>query len=295
MEGARRARRDRRQRHAGRADGRRQGRHRHRQGDRARRARRGRRHQRDHRRRLHRLPAVPRRPVRRRHRHAGSRAREALRHRRREPEHPPLPGVAALAARLGGARARLPQRLRPVARRPRGADAGGRGDHAAALRARSTPSSARRCGSAAEVATDQFTSPPEPDVYGAERVATPPVPPELAPRDDVDDTHFVPAPCQVACPIGTDAPSLHRLHLGGQARGGVRGHHGDEPVLVGVRPRVRRPVRARLPPRRLRRPARDPQPQALRHGPARRHAPAAAGGGHARRRPSASSAAARPA
>ena len=31
------------------------------------------------------------------------------------------------------------------------------------------------------------------------------VPPELL--DDADDTHFVPAPCQVACPIGTDAPS----------------------------------------------------------------------------------------
>jgi NADPH-dependent glutamate synthase beta subunit-like oxidoreductase len=27
------------------------------------------------------------------------------------------------------------------------------------------------------------------------------------PADDVDDVHFVPAPCQVACPIGTDAPS----------------------------------------------------------------------------------------
>lgn len=31
------------------------------------------------------------------------------------------------------------------------------------------------------------------------------VPPELL--DDTDDTNFVPAPCQVACPIGTDAPS----------------------------------------------------------------------------------------
>ena len=30
-------------------------------------------------------------------------------------------------------------------------------------------------------------------------------PPELL--GDADDTHFVPAPCQVACPIGTDAPS----------------------------------------------------------------------------------------
>lgn len=26
-------------------------------------------------------------------------------------------------------------------------------------------------------------------------------------RDDVQDPHFVPAPCQVACPVGTDAPS----------------------------------------------------------------------------------------
>ena len=28
---------------------------------------------------------------------------------------------------------------------------------------------------------------------------------ELA--DDTGDLHFVPAPCQVACPVGTDAPS----------------------------------------------------------------------------------------
>ena len=25
--------------------------------------------------------------------------------------------------------------------------------------------------------------------------------------DDTNDVHFVPAPCQVACPVGTDAPS----------------------------------------------------------------------------------------
>jgi NADPH-dependent glutamate synthase beta subunit-like oxidoreductase len=53
----------------------------------------------------------------------------------------------------------------------------------------------------------EFTCPPEPDVYGVDRVATPPVPAELAPKDDVHDIHYVPAPCQVACPIGTDAPS----------------------------------------------------------------------------------------
>jgi NADPH-dependent glutamate synthase beta subunit-like oxidoreductase len=52
-----------------------------------------------------------------------------------------------------------------------------------------------------------FTTPPEPDVYGVDRAAWPPVPPELEGRDDVPDLHFEPAPCQVACPIGTDAPS----------------------------------------------------------------------------------------
>ena len=26
-------------------------------------------------------------------------------------------------------------------------------------------------------------------------------------KDDTADIHYVPAPCQVACPIGTDAPS----------------------------------------------------------------------------------------
>jgi glutamate synthase (NADPH) small chain len=52
-----------------------------------------------------------------------------------------------------------------------------------------------------------FTSPPEPDVYGIDRVAPARVPPELDERDDVQDVNYVPAPCQVACPIGTDAPS----------------------------------------------------------------------------------------
>jgi NADPH-dependent glutamate synthase beta subunit-like oxidoreductase len=53
----------------------------------------------------------------------------------------------------------------------------------------------------------EFTSPPEPDVYGPERAIWPPVPDELVAADDVNDVNFVPAPCQVACPIGTDAPS----------------------------------------------------------------------------------------
>lgn len=43
------------------------------------------------------------------------------------------------------------------------------------------------------------------NVYDIERVLPPAVPPEF--EDNVGDPDFVPAPCQVACPIGTDAPS----------------------------------------------------------------------------------------
>ncbi len=53
------------------------------------------------------------------------------------------------------------------------------------------------------MSAEAFATPPEPDVYGPERVVPPPVPAELAEQDDTPDLHFVPAPCQVACPIGT--------------------------------------------------------------------------------------------
>ena len=43
------------------------------------------------------------------------------------------------------------------------------------------------------------------NVYGLERVQMPEVPPGA--EDHTGQTHFVPAPCQVACPVGTDAPS----------------------------------------------------------------------------------------
>jgi glutamate synthase (NADPH) small chain len=42
-------------------------------------------------------------------------------------------------------------------------------------------------------------------VYDINRILMPEAPPEY--RDDTADGHFVPAPCQVACPVGTDAPS----------------------------------------------------------------------------------------
>ncbi|MBC8267532.1 MAG: FAD-dependent oxidoreductase [Rhodospirillaceae bacterium] len=43
------------------------------------------------------------------------------------------------------------------------------------------------------------------NVYDISRIAPCDAPSEFA--DDTSDIHFVPAPCQVACPIGTDAPS----------------------------------------------------------------------------------------
>ena len=42
-------------------------------------------------------------------------------------------------------------------------------------------------------------------VYNLERIKVPDAPPEY--EDHAKEPHFVPAPCQVACPIGTDAPS----------------------------------------------------------------------------------------
>ena len=44
-------------------------------------------------------------------------------------------------------------------------------------------------------------------VYDLNRIQLPILPSEFRDRDDSSDTHFVPAPCQVACPVGTDAPS----------------------------------------------------------------------------------------
>ena len=42
-------------------------------------------------------------------------------------------------------------------------------------------------------------------VYDINRILMPNVPPDY--EDHTDDLNYVPAPCQVACPIGTDAPS----------------------------------------------------------------------------------------
>ena len=42
-------------------------------------------------------------------------------------------------------------------------------------------------------------------VYDLNRIQTPGAPADC--EDHVSDSHFVPAPCQVACPVGTDVPS----------------------------------------------------------------------------------------
>ena len=42
-------------------------------------------------------------------------------------------------------------------------------------------------------------------VYNLDRISVPVTPPGFS--DDTSDLHYVPAPCQVACPVGTDAPS----------------------------------------------------------------------------------------
>ena len=84
--------------------------------------------------------------------------------------------------------------------------------------------------------------------------------------DDTDDAHFVPAPCQIACPVGTDAPSYIAYILGAALRGGVRGDHGDQSIQFDLRAGVRCAVRAGVPADGFRRPCADPQPEALRHG-----------------------------
>jgi len=43
------------------------------------------------------------------------------------------------------------------------------------------------------------------NVYTLDRILGTEAPPEY--HDDANAGHYVPAPCQVACPVGTDAPS----------------------------------------------------------------------------------------
>ena len=121
--------------------------------------------------------------------------------------------IASLTPRAG-----LRRRAPIVARRPRGPDSRSRGDHALALHARAPrarPPRKRR---------------------GAHRMSAAPreaFPPELA-----DDDRRCPL-CAGAVP--DRLPGRHRrallsrLYLGGEVRGGVRGHHRHQPFQLDLR------------------------------------------------------------
>ena len=69
--------------------------------------------------------------------------------------------------------------------------------------------------------------------------------------------HYEPPPCQVACPIGTDVALLCRADLGRRQVGRAGGDHRHQSAVGHLRPRLRRALRAGLPPRQLRRACRD--------------------------------------
>ena len=247
--GAGRARRDRRHRHAGHAHGRDQGRDRRREGDCARRARRLGRHRRDHRRRLHRLPAV------RTSASASSASRPRTPSTRSATTSTSSPGTStAISSPCAGSwpRSSTPTATQSVHELSR--------DDLVAL----TPEAAEitRLPYAPEYASNTLAK----VAAGRERarVHEPAGAGRLRPRsghlagraagireaDDAGDTNFVPAPCQVACPIGTDAPSYLAYIWEGKIEEAFEAITATNPVLVRLRPRLRRALRAGLPPRR---------------------------------------------
>ena len=84
--------------------------------------------------------------------------------------------------------------------------------------------------------------------------------------DDTADAHFVPAPCQIACPVGTDAPSYIAYIWERKFEEAFEAITATNPFQLDLRAGVRRTVRARVPAHGFRRPGADPQPEALRHG-----------------------------
>ena len=100
---------------------------------------------------------------------------------------------------------------------------------------------------------------------------------------------------QVKCQAGMPRPdgrgTIRPAHRRRAERRGLPGGAGAQPLRLGLRPRLRRALRGRLPPRQHRRPHRDPGAQAVRDGAVRRRVPAArypgppARGAHPRRQP----------
>ena len=124
----------------------------------------------------------------------GPRAREALRPGGGVAQHPSFPRGGALADRGAHPRPRAHRLPRSQPRRPCRAHPGSGRDHRPALRAGLEGEDAGAAGAVGLMA-----------VYDINRILVPDAPPEY--EDHTRDVHYVPAPCQVACPIGTDAPS----------------------------------------------------------------------------------------
>ena len=82
-------------------------------------------------------------------------------------------------------------------------------------------------------------------VYDINRILVPDAPPVY--EDHTRDVHYVPAPCQVACPIGTDAPSYIAHIWDEDYEAAFGGDHLHQPLQLHLRPGVRRPLRARVP------------------------------------------------
>ena len=70
--------------------------------------------------------------------------------------------------------------------------------------------------------------------------------------------------CQAACPVHTDARGYVRAIADGRRRAGLPDRARAQPAGLDLRPRLRRAVRGRLPPRRPRQADRHPRAQALR-------------------------------
>ena len=115
-------------------------------------------------------------------------------------------------------------------------------------------------------------------VYDINRILVPDSPPEY--EDHTRDIHFVPAPCQVACPVGTDAPSYIAYIWEKDFEGAFEAITATNPFssICGrvcdapCEPACRRTDSDG--------PVQIPQSQALRDGRARRELPPAGGAGH---------------
>ena len=82
------------------------------------------------------------------------------------------------------------------------------------------------------------------DVYTLNRIDVPDAPPDY--EDHARERHYVPAPCQVACPVGTDAPSYIGLIWEEKWEAAFEAITATNPVACATR-RANRPAGAQPP------------------------------------------------